>query len=454
MRVLGWDVTKAFKKRPEASVGARAIGAPGSSGYIREPYTGAWQQNQSMTTRDGMLASSAVFACVDLISSDVSKLRIKYVKLDKGVWQEASAPRYTSVLRKPNPYQTRDQFIKNWLASKLTFGNAYILLHRNSLGAVVAMEVLNPKYVIPLVAPDNSVFYQVTVSPLQVSPLEATVYPARDIIHDRGITSWHPLVGLSPITACAAAAVLANGITTNSAAFFGNSSRPSVFLSAPGAISNETAERLKAQIEAGYSGVNTGKTMVGGDGLTFSAMTMTGVDAQLIQQLQWTTADVARCFHVPLHKIGAEGGSSRSVTSSAVYEAMYYSDCLQAYLEAIENLLDDALGVPDGAGFEFDTTGLMRMDETARHAANAQAVGSGVMAPNEARATIGLPPIEGGDTPYLQAQWVPLNLLAKRQAAATTTPAGETIAPEETPGSADSPPDSDAAEAGGSDNEQ
>jgi HK97 family phage portal protein len=227
-----------------------------------------------------------------------------------------------------------------------------------------------------------------------------------------------------------------------------------VFLSAPGSISNETADRLKAQIEAGYSGANTGKTMVGGDGLTFSAMTMSGVDAQLIQQLQWTTADVARCFHVPLHKIGAEGGSSRSVTSSAVYEAMYYSDCLQAYLEAIENLLDDSLGVPDGAGFEFDTTGLMRMDEAARHAANAQAVGSGVMAPNEARATIGLPPKEGGDTPYLQAQWVPLNLLAKRQAAATTTPAGETIAPEETPESSDSPPDTNGADAGGSDDEQ
>ncbi|CAB3795529.1 phage portal protein [Pararobbsia alpina] len=453
MGIFTW-VGKAVKKRPKGADGAVAIGASAASGFIREPFTGAWQKNQSLTTRDGMLASSAVFACVDLISSDVAKLRIKYVKLLKGVWQEASAPRYTSVLRKPNHYQTRAQFIKAWVSSKLTHGNTYVLLGRNSLGAVVSMDVLNPRWVVPLVAPDGSVFYQVTMSPLQVTPLETVVVPARDIIHDRGITSWHPLIGMTPIAACAASATLGNSITTNSAAFFSNAARPSGFLSAPSAIGNETAARLKQTLDENYSGTGAGKTMVGGDGLTYQPMTMSGVDAQTVEQLNWSTADVARCFHVPLHKIGADTGS-RSVTSSSIYEAMYYSDCLQAYLEAIELLLDDSFDVADGAGFEFDTTGLMRMDEAARHAANAQAVGSGVMAPNEARATIGLPPVDGGDTPYLQAQWVPLSMLAKRQATATTTPAGENLtSPDpatstaDAAGSADSPTQSEGTDNG------
>jgi HK97 family phage portal protein len=453
MRLFGWDVTKAVKNRLAAAIGAVAVGAPGSGGYVKEPFTGAWQKNQSLTTRDGMLASSAVFACVDLISTDVAKLRVKYVKLQDSVWLESSAPRFTSVLRKPNAYQTRDQFFKAWLASKLTQGNAYILLGRNSTGAVVSMDVLNPKYVVPLVAPDGSVFYQITMSPLQVSPLESWVVPARDIIHDRGICSWHPLVGMTPVAACTASAVLANSITTNSAAFFSNAARPSGFLSAPGAISQDTADRLKQQIEQGYSGGAAGKTLVGGDGLTYSAMTMTGSDAQTIEQLQWTAQDVARCFHVPGHKIGLDSGS-RTANTSAIYESMYYSDCLQGYLESIENLLDDAFGVPDGAGFEFDTTGLMRMDETARHAANAQAVGAGYMKPNEARASVGLPPVEGGDTPYLQAQWVPLSMIKDRVVAGaggTTTPAGESIQPSgsDTP---DSPQSDDST--GGSDNEQ
>lgn len=419
-------VTKAIsglRRRFSVPVGMSAVGAPGSAGFIREPYMGAWQQNQSLNTRDGMLASSAVFSCVDLISSDVGKLRIKYVKLSEGVWQESTAPRYTKLLRNPNHYQTRAQFIKAWVASKLTHGNAYILLTRNSAGVVISMDVLNPKYVVPLVAPDGSVFYQCSMSPLMVSPLEATVFPARDVIHDRGVTSWHPLVGLSPIQACAASAVLANAITSNSAAFFSNAARPSGFLTAPAAISNETAARLKATLEANYTGANSGKTLIGGDGLSYQPMTMTGTDAQTIEQLKWTAEDVARCFHVPGHKIGLDGGA-RTASSSAIYEAMYYSDCLQAYLEDIEQLLDSGLGLPDGAGLRFDTRGLMRMDEAAQHTANAQGVGSGVMKINEARATLGLGPVEGGDTPYLQQQNYSLSALAKRDAAGPPPPAG------------------------------
>ncbi|VWD36647.1 phage-like protein [Burkholderia contaminans] len=443
MRVFGWDVTKAlkFKKRPAASVGASAIGAPGSNGYIREPYPGAWQKNQALSTRDGMLASSAVFACVDLISSDVSKLRIKYVKLTGGVWLESSAPRFTTVLRKPNHYQTRQQFVKAWLASKLTHGNTYVLLNRNSMGGIVSMDVLNPKYVVPLVAPDGSIFYQVTMSPLMVTPLETFVVPARDIIHDRGITSWHPLVGMTPIAACAGSAVLASSITNNSAAFFSNAARPSGVLSAPGAISEPTAQRLKKQMDE-YSGMGAGGTLVAGDGLVYNPMTMTGSDAQTVEHLQWTAQDVARCFHVPGHKIGLDTGS-RTANSSAIYEAMYYSDCLQAYLEAIELLLDDAFGVPDTVGFKFDTSGLMRMDEAAMLSANAQSVGAGIMAPNEARARQGLAPKEGGDTPYMQQQNYALSALAGRKPPDTSAPAAN-----EKPADTDEqPPEEEAATA-------
>ena len=446
MKILGWEIKSTKSKTPKP-VGTSAIGAPGSAGYIREPYMGAWQQNKSLTTRDGLLASSAVFACVDLISSDVSKLRIKYVKLQDNVWQEASAPRFTSVLRKPNAYQTRAQFMKAWVASKLTHGNAYILLSRNSLGVVIAMDVLNPKYVVPLVALDGSVYYQVTMSPLQVTPMETAVIPARDMIHDRGVTAWHPLVGMTPIAACAAAVCLAEGITTNSAAFFANGAKPGAFLSATGAISDETAKRLKATIDANYPGTGAGKTLVGGDGLTYQPMTMTGTDAQLIEQLNWTAADVARCFHVPGHKIGLETGS-KTAANAAIYDAMYYSDCLQAHLEAVELLLDDALAVADTAGFEFDLSGLIRMDEAALVAANTQAVGAGIMSPNEARARQGLPPVPGGDTPYLQAQWIPLSMLKERAAQpATTTPAGEKIGGNATTTDSDPPPMQDNTQA-------
>ena len=416
MRFFGIEFTKAAKRKPAVPIGAVSVGVPGGGSFIREAFTGDWQKSKSLSTRDGMLANSAVYACVDLISSDVSKLRIKYVKLITGVWQEASAPRYAKLVNKPNAYQTRAQFIKQWVASKLQWGNTYVLIRRDATGSPVALEVLNPKYVVPLVAPDESVYYQITMSPLQVSPLEAYTVPARDIIHDRGVCSWHPLIGMSPLTACAASVLMGTSISENSSSFFANAARPSGVLSAPGKISPEVAARLKEYWDTNFTGSNSGKTAVLGDDLKYMAMSMSAADSQVIEQLQFSVEDVARCFHVPLQKIGANSGSSVA-KSNEINEGAYYSDCLQAHIENIECLLDDALAVPDDSGFEFDIDGLLRMDGAALVASLAVAVGAGLMKIDEGRAKMGLSPVEGGNTPYLQVQNYSLAALAKRDAA-------------------------------------
>lgn len=413
MNVLGFNISRKPKNPPAGSLGAVAVGVPGQGGYIREPYTGAWQEVKSLTTRDGMMAASVPYACTDLISSDIAKLRIKYVSLTNGVWLESPAPRYVDLIRQPNAYQTRDQFIKAWISSKLSWGNAYVMLTRNAAGTVISMDVLNPKYVVPLVAPDQSVYYQITMSPLQVAPLESTVVPARDIIHDRGLCPWHPLVGMSPLSACAAAVLMSTSITNNSSSFFANQARPSGILTTPNNITQDTADKLKAQWSERFNGPSAGNVAIMGNDLKYQPMTMASTDAQLIEQLQFSVSDVARTYHVPLHKIGADNMRTAAPTN-AVFESQYYSDCLQAHITSVECLLDIGLGLPSGTGLRFDLTQLMRMDESAMITNNALSVGAGIMAPNEARAMQGLTAKPGGDTPYLQVQNYALSALAAR----------------------------------------
>lgn len=440
MNVLGFNISRKPKNPPAGSIGAVAVGVPGGGGYIREPFTGAWASNQSLTTRDGMMASSVPYACTDLISSDIAKLRIKYVSLTNGVWLESPAPRYVDLMRQPNEYQTRDQFIKAWISSKLSWGNTYVLLTRNAAGTVVSMDVLNPKYVVPLVAPDQSVYYQITMSPLQVAPLEATVVPARDIIHDRGLCPWHPLVGMSPLAACAAAVVMAASITNNSSSFFANQARPSGILTTPANIDQAIADKLKAQWNEKFNGAGSGGVAIMGNDLKYQAMTMASTDAQLIEQLQFSVSDVARTYHVPLHKIGADNMRTAAPTN-AVFEAQYYSDCLQAHITSVECLLEIGLGLPSGAGLRFDLRDLMRMDTAQMITSNAAAVVAGIMKPNEARADMGLAPVAGGDTPLMQQQMYSLSALAKRDAAGPppASPTVGTPAPAETPADVDPP---------------
>src|SRR5690606_8918055 len=116
--------------------------------------------------------------------------------------------------------------------------------------------------------------------------------PASEIIHDRWNTLYHPLVGLSPVYAVGINALAGRKIIANSAKFFANGAQPSGVLTALGAISDDTAARLKEHWETNYTGDKVGRVAVLGDGLKYEQMTMTATDAQLIEQLKWTAETV------------------------------------------------------------------------------------------------------------------------------------------------------------------
>ena len=94
---------------------------------------------------------------------------------------------------------------------------------------------------------------------------------------------------------------------------------------------------------------------------------------------------------------------------------IYYSDCLQSPIEARENLLDDGLGIKEsGVEAILDINVLIRMDSTSQMARLKEGVGAAILTPNEAREEVGLLPIAGGDTVYMQQQNYSLAALAKR----------------------------------------
>jgi HK97 family phage portal protein len=346
----------------------------------------------------------------------VAKLRPKLVQQEDGYWKEITSPAFSPVLRKPNRYQNRLQFMQQWVASKLIDGNAYVLKQRDARGVVSAMYVLDPQRVTTLIAPDGGVYYQLRRSELAQLAEEDVIVPASEMIHDRHEPLWHPLVGVSPIYASGLAAQQGLEIQNASARFFGNNSRPGGILTAPGVINPEQAEQLRTRWNENYSGANSGKVAVLGAGLTYEAISVNATDAQLIEQLKWTAETVCSAFRVPAYMIGV--GPVPAYNNVEALTQMYYSQCIQSILEAAESALDDGLGlnaVPGKTlGVEFEIEGLMRMDTATRFDALGKAIGAGWMAPNEARRKEGLPPVSGGDSPMMQQQQFSLAALAER----------------------------------------
>lgn len=380
---------------------------------IHESHPGAWQRNVEVKF-DSVLSHHADFACRTLIASDIAKMHLKLVKKDRhGIWAETADKARSSVLRRPNHFQNRIQFIESWVLSKLQRGNTYVLKQRGDDGHVVRMFVLDPMLVTPLVADDGSVFYRLNTDKLAGLPAQITV-PAREIIHDRFNTFFHPLIGLSPIFAGGLAAMQGLAIQNDSTQFFQNGAQPGGILTAPGEIDPDDAKRLKEEWESNYAGKNSGKLAVVGSGLKYEAMKTKAVDAQLIEQLLWSAEVVCSVYHVPPYKVGI--GETPSYNNVQALNLEYYSGCLQVLIESIEACLDEGLGL-DGVtiGTEFDVDDLLRMDTATQFDVAQKAKGMATL--NEQRRRVNLGPVEGGNTIYLQQQDHSLAAIAARDAA-------------------------------------
>jgi HK97 family phage portal protein len=405
---------------------------------VQDPFPGAWQQNQELTAASA-LSYVAVYACLTQIAQDVGKTTLRLVKNDgTGIWTPVDNPAWSPVLRKPNAYQTIVQFKHTWITSKLAYGNTYVLKTRDQRGVVAALDVLDPQKVRPLIAPDGAVYYELgprdtarpDARPVGLDP-DRPVVPASEMIHDLMIPLFHPLVGVSPLYACGVAALQGQTIQQGSSRFFANGSNPGGLLVIPGALDPEQLKRVQESWNTAHAGVNQGRVAILTGGMKYESMTMSAIDAQLIDQLKMTEQQVCAAFHVPPYLVGVGDPPPYGTVEPLVQQ--YYASCLQSLLTAFEVCLDEGLELPTPYGTEFDLTDLILMDAATRTKAAHDAISAGALSPNEARRRyFGLGDVAGGESPYLQHQDYPLAALADRPAPGaepTPPPAAPVAAP-------------------------
>lgn len=462
MKLFGFEITRTKSPVPATSTpanwdynfGSPFWGSNFSFGGIQEPFTGAWQRNMSLSA-NSLLLFHAIYRCITLISQDISKMRMKLVEQnpDTQIWSEVNrnSP-YWPVLEKPNRYQNRIQFFDDWVGSKLMTGNTYILKERDSRNIVTSMYILNPYRTHPRVADDGAIYYALQTDNLAGIEEDQVLVPASEIIHDRYKPLYHPLCGIPPILAAALSGMLGLRIQQNSRQFFENQSRPGGVLSAPENIPDETARRLKEHWENNYTGNNAGRIAVLGDGLTYQPMRESASDAQLAEQLQLSETNVCTVFGVPPYMIGV--GTPPPYNNIEALNQQYYSQCLQNLIESIELLLDEGIELVDVPGkiygTEFDLDDLLRMDTSTKAETWGTLVNKGIAAPNEGRKAFDLPPVKGGDAPYLQQQNYSLEALAKRDAQPIPVPPSTPLASPKPPSPApavEAPPASEGDQA-------
>jgi HK97 family phage portal protein len=152
------------------------------------------------------------------------------------------------VLRRPNRYQTAQQFYEQWMISKLVHGNTYVLKERDERGVVKTLVILDPARVKPLVAPDGSVYYELQSNELAGLQQETApvVVSAAEMIHDRWNCLYHPLWD-PPLCTIGGAVSQAQAIQSAAPRFFAKAParRRAV---APTKLDPASAERIKSTL--------------------------------------------------------------------------------------------------------------------------------------------------------------------------------------------------------------
>ena len=394
----------------------------GSSATLRFQdswYSPNWfQLGKNKTSSRMAMASSAVYSCVSVLAQETARLDIYNYELQSDrsrvlITNSAAA----SVLRKPNNYQSKSDWMLYLMMSLLLDGNAYCYAERDRRGAISAFHPIDPSLiVVHRVDETGEIFYQIGADATQSATIglndlrDKTFIPARDMLHVRLFCLNDPMIGYSPLQALGPAISLGGNIQQQSAAFFANMARPAGILRTPKPLAKEAAERIQQQWSKMMSGENVGRTAVLDNDVDWRPLTMSAVDAEVIAQYKMSVETVAQVYRIPMFMLGdLEKTSFNNVESM---QKAFVMSALGFYLKHIENALDDIFGMNVSSYLEFDLErGLLRPDLLARVTAYTKGIVGGMFTPNEPRARENLPPVAGGDQIYMQKQNWPIDML-------------------------------------------
>lgn len=390
------------------------------------PVNWPWNWWQRGMTPGAGGESATVNACVNAYAQTIAQLPGgHFQQTGKGDPERITTSAAARILRNPNEYQTRSDFLLNLVTDLLFDGNGYAWAERNNRGEVSALHLMSARGTSPWIEPESrAVFYALGANPL-AGQIDYLV-PARDVLHVRGRTRpGQPLRGVSPLTWAALAQAANVAISGTQAAFFANASQPSGVLATDQPLTREQMTRLREAWAEHAAGVAAGSVPILGGGLKWVPMGITAQDAQLVEAFGMTVADIARAFGVPLPIIGDLSSATFNNVEQLI--ALWLSTGLGFWVEHIETALDKFFALPSSQYVELDTDTLLRTAFKDRIEGLTKAIAGGLYAPNEARRKEGLGEVEFGDEPRVQAQVVPLSQVGKTPPAPSSpaSPAGD-----------------------------
>jgi HK97 family phage portal protein len=381
----------------------RAISLENPTTEFTEIFAGGSTDSGQSVTAESALRTSAVFACVNVLSGDVGQLPLDMYQRRADGGREKAVSHYLQPIIRREPFlglssaRWREQLV----ASANLYGNGFAEIVRNTRRRVTAIRTINPS-IVAIRREGSALYYDIHTSN-GIITLEQS-----SIIHIRAM-GYNGDVGLSPITYARQSIGLGLSNDEYGARQFSKAAIPRGVLEypGPGKIQKTQREQLKKEWEAAYAGIkNAHGTPVLPVGVSYKKIAIDPNDAQWLESMAYRVTDIARIFRVPPHKIGDLTHATFSNIEHQQIE--YLTSSLGVWLRRIEDecfikLLTKA--EQDQYFFEHNESALLRGDIDARYDAYAKGISNGILQPNEVRARENLNAVPDGGENY-----APVNL--------------------------------------------
>ena len=337
---------------------------------------------------------AAVYACIYVLSSNIAQMPLHVMRKSNNKVEPArDHPVFYLVHDEPNIWQTSYKWRELKQRHILGWGNGYTWVKRGRRGEVTSLECCNP-WETTLLNTGGRHTYGVynDEGAFAISP--------DDMIHVRALGN-NQQMGLSPILQHAETIGMGMSGQKYTSSFFNGNARPAGIISVKNELNDQSWTRLKNMWQKAVAALRSqeNKTMLLPAQLDYKALTVSPVDAQLIDMMKLNRSMIAGIFNVPAHMINDLEKATFSNISEQAIQFVRYS--IMPWVTNWEQELNRRLFTRSerAAGYysRFNLSGLLRGTPKERAEFYHYAITDGWMSRNEARAFEDMNPCDGLD---------------------------------------------------------
>ena len=378
-----------------------------------------------------ILSEITYFTCLKMLAETLAKMPIKfYCQTEKGVEQARRNAAYTLLQTRPNPQMTPTTFWGTVENNRNHYGNAYVWIRREFVRKKYGGElVLKDLWIMPssdttMIIDDKGVFGakgDIYYWYMDKYSGENYLFPSADVMHFKTSTSFDGFTG-QPVRDILKATIqggLASQRFMNNLYEGGLTARAA--LQYTGDLSQKLEKQLIAKLETYANGANNaGKFIPIPVGMKLEPLNIKLTDSQFFELKKYSALQIAGAFGIKPNQINDYEKSSYA--NSEMQNISFYIDTelyiLKQYEEEINYKLLTPDEIRDGMFFKFNENVILRTDAKSQAEILTGYVQNGIYTPNEARAYMNKPGMDGGDDLICNGNYIKVAQIGKEEGGA------------------------------------